>query len=161
MTSSSLFTATERLTSLKAAVLGGLCAGFVSLIISGLLRVLILGAAVSPLSSLADMLDLTLLVDEMISALSGAVFALTYRYAVRQDNNVQLKAGVVLAFTLVRGLAQVDAETAISQKFWPLVSACSESFLLFGLTALTLIFATQRQWLAPFGQDSTERPPAE
>ncbi|MDB9524657.1 hypothetical protein PN498_01540 [Oscillatoria sp. CS-180] len=155
MTFSSRFTATERLTSLKAAALGGLCAGSVSLMLLGLHRVWVFGFTLISLDLLAGMANLTLLVNAAIATLSGALFALTYRYAVRQDNNVQLNAGVVLAFTLVRGLAQVDAGSAIAQNFWPFLSACGESFAIFGLTALLLTFATQRHWLTPFGQDKT------
>lgn len=155
MTSSSRFTAAERLMSLKAALLGGLCAGLISLVILELRRVLILGVALTPLGLLAGMTNLTFLVNGAIAVLSGSLFALTYRYAVRQDKNPQLNAGVVLAFTLVRGLAQVDAGSAIAQNFWPFLSACGESFVIFGLTAISLTFATHRQWLTPFGEDSS------
>ncbi|NEQ98135.1 MAG: hypothetical protein F6K30_15690 [Cyanothece sp. SIO2G6] len=164
MTSSSSFTAAERIMSLKAATVGGLCTGIVSLSIALLHRWLVVGT-LSPLSgSLMSMANLTLVVNGAIAALSGALFALTYRYAVRQDNNVQLKSGVVLAFTLVRGLALVDAGSAIllpewrcaiAQHFWPFAAACGESFVMFGLTAIVLNIAFQRQWLTPFGQSAS------
>ncbi len=155
MSSDLRFTAAERIASLKAAVVGGFCAGLVSLMILVMNRVLIFDTDMTSLNLFTGMASLTLLVNGAIAGLSGALFALTYRYAVRTDNNPQLNTGVVFAFSLVRGLAQVDAGSAIAQNFWPFLSSCGESFLIFGLTALTLTFATQRQWLTPFGQDSS------
>ncbi|NEP76324.1 hypothetical protein [Okeania sp. SIO2G5] len=149
--SSSRFTAAERLNSLKFAILGGFSAGTSSLLVLVLRRFLVVGTWQSPLGIVLSMANLTLLVNGAIAILSGALFALTYRYAVRQDDNVQLMTGVVTAFTLVRGLAQVDVASAIAQNFWPFASACGESFLMFGLTALALTVAMQRQWIAPFG----------
>ena len=151
----SQFTAAERLESLKAGALGGICAGVVSgsLLLGN--RFLAQGTP-PPFGELTTGLaGLTLGVNFAIALLSGSVFALTYRYAVRQDENPQLKAGVVLAFTLVRGLAQVDAGSAIAQKFWPFLTACGESFLIFGLTAFALTLATQRRWLTAFGEKSS------
>ncbi|NET48928.1 MAG: hypothetical protein F6K09_09420 [Merismopedia sp. SIO2A8] len=153
MASSSNFTVTERLMSLKAAILGGLSAGTISLLLLVLHRQLIVGPAIASPELLVNMATLTLLVNGAIAALSGAVFSITYRYAVRQDTNVQLKMGVVFAFTLVRGLALVDVGSAVAQNFWPFFSACGESFLIFGLTAIILTFATQHQWITPFGQE--------
>ncbi|MEM9819398.1 MAG: hypothetical protein AAF827_23770, partial [Cyanobacteria bacterium P01_D01_bin.6] len=95
----------------------------------------------------------TLFVNGAIAALSGSLFALTYRYAIRQDANPQLKSGVVLAFTLVRGLAQVDVGSAIAQHFWPFLTACGESLLLFGGSAIVLNLALAQTWLKPFGQN--------
>jgi hypothetical protein len=88
-----------------------------------------------------------------IAGLSGALFALTYRYAIRQDTNPQLKAGVVLAFALVRGLAQVDAASAIAQHYWPFLAALGDSFALFGLTGLGVDWGLRRGWLRSFGNE--------
>ncbi|MGK7889176.1 MAG: hypothetical protein AB4042_07565 [Leptolyngbyaceae cyanobacterium] len=150
MTFSSNFTAAERIMSLKAAVLGGFCAGTVSLGILLLHRWSVVGTFPSLPMLFVSLTNLTLLVSTGIAALSGALFALTYRYAVRQDTNVQLKSGVVLAFTLVRGLALVDAGSAIAQHFWPFAAACGESLALFGITAMVLNVAMQRRWITPF-----------
>ncbi|NJN74456.1 MAG: hypothetical protein HC799_17515 [Limnothrix sp. RL_2_0] len=155
MTADSHFTTAERIASLKAAVVGGFTAGFISLIILVWHRVLIFGTDFNLLNLLTGMASLTLLVNGAIAGLSGALFALTYRYAIRTDNNPQLNTGVVFAFTLVRGLAQVDTASAIAQNFWPFLSACGESFLIFGVTALILTFAMQQQWLTLFGQDAS------
>lgn len=151
----SSFTAAERLESLKAAVIGSICAGSISL--GGLIgnRFLSQGVSALRLWSPFGLATLTLLVTVAIASLSGALFALTYRYAVRQDQNPQLNVGVVLAFTLIRGLAQVDAGSAIAQKCWPFLAACSESFLIFASTALALTWATQNYWIATFGDDAS------
>jgi len=152
MPQSSAFSPAERLESAKVAIAGGLVTGLVSL---GLLVFdRYTQAAVMPtwellLSGLAGQ---TLLVNWAIAALSGSLFALTYRYAIRHDHNPQLNAGVVLAFTLVRGLAQVDAGSAIAQHYWPFLSACGESLLLFGSSAIGLNLAFAQNWLKPFGE---------
>ncbi|WP_236612411.1 hypothetical protein [Picosynechococcus sp. NKBG15041c] len=138
--------------SLKVAVTGSVSAGLVGFIILLGHRILDLGLDGIALSFLGGIASLTLIYDAFIAAISGALFALTYRYAIRMDKNPQLNGGVVLAFTLVRGLAQVDAGSAIAQNFWPFLSACGESFGIFGLTALVLNFAIARGWLTAFGE---------
>lgn len=147
------FTPAERLESAKVAITGGLTAGLMSLGLLMLHRFTPSGL-VLPLSyGWSGLAGLTLLVNGAIAMLSGSLFALTYRYAVRQDDNFQLQTGVVFAFTLVRGLAQVDAGSAIAQHFWPFFAACGESLLLFGGSAIALNFAFAQTWLKPFGAD--------
>ena len=148
---SSNFTPAERIESLKVAIAGGVCAGAVSLGILVVNRIFVFGFEAIALMLVSGMATLTLLVNAGIAGISGALFALVYRYAIRQDKNPQLNNGVVLAFTLVRGLALVDAGSAIAQNGLPFVAACGESFLIFGLTALVLNFAIQQQWLKTFG----------
>lgn len=149
MASSSQFTAAERLASLKAAAVGGLGTTMTTI-------GLVVGYGLQAhggwpsLGQPWGLAELALLVNLATAALSGALFAVTYRYAVRQDSNPQLKAGVVLAFTLVRGLAQVDAASAIAQRFWPFLAACGQSLAMFAVAALLLEIATRRGWLAPF-----------
>ncbi|MEM0981375.1 MAG: hypothetical protein AAGH78_14010 [Cyanobacteria bacterium P01_H01_bin.58] len=156
MTMPSRFTPTERLESLKAGCVGGACGGVVSLAEKTVNMLLTPGQAFVGLFSTLNLASLTLLVNIAVNILSGALFALTYRYAVRGDNNPQLKIGVVLAFSLVRGLAQVDAGSAIAQNFWPFLAACGESFFLFSVTALVLNVAQQRQWFTPFDSAAQE-----
>lgn len=145
------FTPAERLASAQVALTGGLTAGLISLSLL-LLHRLIPAEFAMPLAYLwSGLAGLTLLVNGAIAMLSGSLFALTYRYAIRQDDNRQLQAGVVLAFALVRGLAQVDAGSAIAQHFWPFFAACGESLLLFGGSAIALNFAFAQTWLKPFG----------
>ena len=144
------FTAAERLESLKVAVVGGITAGFLSLVLLFIHRGAIADPHLFATLFTLNLATLTLLVHVAIGSLSGALFALVYRYAIRTDQNPQLNMGVVLAFTLVRGLALVDVGSAIGQHFLPFFLACGESFILFGLTSLILTFAMQRQWLKPF-----------
>lgn len=152
MSHPSPFSPAERLASAQVAIAGGVVTGLTSLGLL-LLERLIHPAAAMPLGSLlSGLAGLTLLVNWAIATLSGSLFALTYRYAIRQDQNPQLNAGVVLAFTLVRGLAQVDAGSAIAQHYWPFVAAVGESLLLFGSSAIVLHLAFAQKWLNPFGE---------
>ena len=146
----SAFTPAERIESLKVAIAGGVCAGAISFGIVVVNRILALGLETITLTISSSMASLTLLVSTGIVGLSGALFALVYRYSIRQDKNRQLNSGVVLAFTLVRGLALVDTGSAIAQNGWPFLSACGESLLIFGLTAITLSFGIQQRWLKTF-----------
>lgn len=152
MLTSSQFTATERFESFKAAALGGACAGLVSLLTRLFNRFWIQNSLAIP--SFTGLAGLTLLINLAIAALSGSLFAITYRYAIRQDQNPQLNIGVVLAFTLTRGLAQVDAGSAIAQNFWPFLSACGESFLIFAAAAGAIALANRLRWISRFGSET-------
>jgi len=152
MKTASSFTPAERIESLKAAILGGGCAGILSLGLVLSDRFLHQGILPQLPRLLTSLTGLALIVNGAIAILSGALFALTYRYAIRQDQNPQLNAGVVLAFTLVRGLAEVDAGSAIAQNFWPFLSACGESLLIFGGSAIVLNLAFYQKWLKLFGE---------
>jgi hypothetical protein len=80
-----------------------------------------------------------------IAVLSSFLFGITYRYIVRQDQNPHLKSGAVLAFGLVRGLAQVELlwqTPAIG-----LAVLVGESLLLFAGDRLLLDWALSRAWL--------------
>ncbi|MGD1907653.1 MAG: hypothetical protein ACFB0C_16925 [Leptolyngbyaceae cyanobacterium] len=150
MVAPSPFTAAERLESLKAAALGGSAAAIVAVTLT-VIRPLVLNNADWGLGlPITGLLGAVTLIGWAIAALSGALFALTYRYAVRKDTNPQLKGGVVLAFTLVRGLALVDGGSAIAQHYWPFAAASLESLLLFGVTGLLLEIAFSQAWIAPF-----------
>ncbi|WP_159784692.1 hypothetical protein [Sodalinema gerasimenkoae] len=123
----------ERLESLKAGVF------------SAIMAVLVDSAAAIYLSSRAGELGLRL----GIVALSGFLFGVTYRYAVRGDSNPHLKSGVIGAFGLVRGLAQLEGLeipegiTAIA------LLSLFESLGLFGIAGIGLDFALKRQWVKP------------
>ncbi|WOD40900.1 hypothetical protein [Nodosilinea sp. E11] len=149
MTIESPFTDEDRVESLKAAVLAGTAAGIVA---AGLLlahRVPSLGWGTALASVASGLSGSTFWVSAAIAGLSGGLFGITYRYAVRQDENSQLKAGVVLAFSLVRGLALVNVVAAVSLRGWPFAVAIAESLLIFATAAASLELARQQQWIKP------------
>lgn len=134
-------TLTERLESLKAGLWGGLT---------------VLGAfslATVANSILGGQPEIDLLVSlairSAIALLSGFLFGVTYRYAIRDDRNPHLKSGVVLAFGLVRGLAQVDgalegAKAPLFVGVWAI-----ESVLFFAMASGLLDWAIDRGWVKP------------
>lgn len=83
-------------------------------------------------------------------ALTGFMFGVTYRYAIRRDHNPHLRSGAVAAFVLVRALAQVDHPDIFR---WPSPAAVSflfhglESVVLFGLGAVALHRGFAKGWL--------------
>ncbi|MEP0903298.1 hypothetical protein [Nodosilinea sp. FACHB-13] len=143
------FTDEDRVESLKAAVLAGVAAGMVA---AGLLlahRMPAVGFGTAVASLRAGLSGSTFWISAAIAGLSGGLFGITYRYAVRQDDNPQLKAGVVLAFSLVRGLALVNVAAAVSLQGWPFAVAIAESLLIFAAAAVSLELARQQNWIKP------------
>lgn len=139
----------DRIESLKAAAVAGLGAGLVAAALLLAHRGQALGWSAALVSLRTGLSGSSFGVSVAIAALSGSLFGITYRYAVRQDSNPQLKAGVVLAFSLVRGLALVNVAAALSLRGWPFVSAVVESLLMFALAGGLLELALQRQWIKP------------
>ncbi len=84
-----------------------------------------------------------------IVAVSGFLFGVTYRYAVRGDANPHLKSGVVGAFGLVRGLAQLEGLQIPDDVGAIALLSLFESLGLFGLAGLCLDFALRRTWVNP------------
>lgn len=88
-----------------------------------------------------------------ITLLSGFLFGVTYRYIIRQDTNSHLKSGAVMAFGLVRGLAQVEMELnqGISSldrvQLWQLSLLVPENIGLFAGTVLLLDWAMGQGWI--------------
>ncbi len=143
------FTDEDRVESLKGAVLSGSAAGGVAALLLLAHRVPALGAWVALTSIASGLSGSTFWVSAAIAGLSGGLFGITYRYAVRQDDNAQLKAGVVLAFSLVRGLALVNVAAAVSLRGWPFAVAIAESLLIFAVAAAVLELARQQGWVKP------------
>jgi hypothetical protein len=83
-----------------------------------------------------------------IVLLSGFLFGVTYRYVVRQDANPQLKAGAILAFGFVRGLAQVGEMNQLDAAGAGV--RILESLLLFVAAGFVLDWAIQRDWVQSF-----------
>lgn len=83
--------------------------------------------------------------------LAGFLFGVTYRYIIRQDQNLHLNSGAVLAFGLVRGLAQVDVGLGVQASALELVVVAAENIVLFAATRLLLDWAIARGLVKPFG----------
>lgn len=83
------------------------------------------------------------------AALSGFLFGVTYRYAIRQDQNPQLKAGVVMAFGLVRAIAQVEVGLGLYASPIALALLAIESLILFTIVALVLDWAIAHRAIQP------------
>jgi hypothetical protein len=94
--------------------------------------------------------DWQLLLRAMMAGLSGGLFGITYRYAVRSTPNLQLKLGVVFAFGLVRACGQADVGIVLTNAFLTLTILGSESILLFAIAGTTLDVAMQQGWVKPF-----------
>lgn len=152
METPSTFTPQERWQSIKAALLCGIAAGTVAALLTGLHRWQSLGIPEVWMSLRGGLSGWSFWIGAVIAGISGGVFGLTYRYAVRCDQNPQLKSGVVLAFGLVRGLALVDVASALSQG-WPWLVGVAESLLLFAIAGRSLDWAMERHWIQPFGKD--------
>lgn len=137
----------ERIESLKAGIIAALAlfAGFVA--ITGLNQ-FFLARHFLPLESLLiDKISFNLLISISVVLLSGFVFGITYRYVIRDDKNSHLQEGAVLAFALVRGLAQIDMGLLLKMDFWPLFVLGGESLLLFTMGRFALDFAFHSQWV--------------
>lgn len=103
--------------------------------------------------------------DTDTAAVSAGLFAIVYRYCIRQDDNSQLNQGVVGAFVLVRTLSRVHIPTyciaiplrcgpplsyldwnILQQLFW----SGLESAILFAATAKALDFAMEKGYISRF-----------
>ena len=142
-------TVAERIESLKAGMIaGGMAAGAEGTIqlVQGFSSVSGVAASALDMGYWVDVADSWCVA---IAAFSGFLFGVTYRYAIRQDENPHLSSGVVLAFGLVRGLAQVNGAD-LSVSVVPLVLfAVLESILLFAAAYVGLSIAMRLGWVKP------------
>jgi hypothetical protein len=136
-------TLVDRIESLKSGVMASSMAAGAEGVIQ-LIQGLSNGAGVAPYG-----LDWGYGVDVAIAAFSGFLFGVTCRYAIRKDENPHLSSGVVLAFGLIRGLAQVNGQD-LSLSILPLVVfAVLESILLFAVAYAGLSMAMRMGWVKP------------
>lgn len=139
----------ERLESLKAGSVGGLTIaltfGLAALIHQGL------ASRVAEFTALQTFTTVpSVLISAAIAALAGFLFGITYRYIIRRDRNPHLKSGAVLAFGLVRGLAQVDIGLHDHYPLLPLGVLAVESVVLFAVARSVLDWTLDHRWLKPF-----------
>ncbi|HEY9644436.1 MAG TPA: hypothetical protein V6C57_28330 [Coleofasciculaceae cyanobacterium] len=147
--------AAERIESLKAGLIGGSTGAMVALLIlwfqaTGSAQT---ADALEPAHFLAlSQLEITGILQGAIAFLTSFLFGITYRYIIRQDSNPQLKAGGVLAFGLVRGLAQVESAIALKAAWLTVGIQVAESIGMIAIAALVLEGAIWQGWLKPFGK---------
>ncbi|EDX87060.1 hypothetical protein S7335_4767 [Synechococcus sp. PCC 7335] len=142
MTSTEASLAEARLESIKSGLVGAGVIGLVSVIT-------MLGIATADLPLPIPHSLLSWLVNLAVAIASGFFFGVTYRYIVRQDDNLHLGGGAVGAFALVRSLAQIEATWDDSFSFIPWLLITGESFLWFVAARYALDFALNRQWIKP------------
>jgi hypothetical protein len=135
----------ERLESLKA----GSIAGVMALIAEGFFQSL--QVYVWPKLEAIEIAEFifapTFWEDLTIAGLSGFLFGATCRYAIRQDNNPHLSSGVILAFGLVRGLAQVRLDEVTLQDVSLVLFAIMESIGLFAIAYIGLSVSIRKGWV--------------
>ncbi len=118
---------------------------------ASLLNRLILATRFEPLAGLQASADgIGFLLSGAIAVIAGVLFGITYRYVVRQDQNSHLKSGAVLAFGLVRGLAQIDVGVMTQGVLLPFVVMALESILLFAIARVVLDHTMSNGWVRPF-----------
>jgi hypothetical protein len=139
----------ERIESLKA--------GSLSAIATGIAYGAILTLDRLSLSRHPDTI-VSIALEVAIAGASGFLFGVTYRYIIRTDRNDHLNSGAVLAFGLVRGLAQVnihDLDLDLAQIATNVV-ILAENILLFTIARYTLDYALTMRWVSPFKSLSEE-----
>lgn len=140
----------ERIESVKAGLFGALAAGCAA----GVVRLVngwLLAPHVAVLAVLQPEPNLVAAsVSGAIALLSGFLFGVTYRYVIRQDHNPHLRSGAVLAFGLVRALAQIDTGWTPLTPLLPFIVLGLESLLLFAAARILLDWAICQRWVKPF-----------
>lgn len=156
---------TERIESLKAGILAGVTATIAWLILQ-LIDPWLLGGlfgdVVSKNFSLAGGPVNTNFIWQSffsgaIALISGFLFGVTYRYIVRQDDNVHLKSGAIAAFGLVQGLGAVNQGIWRNQGpifqfnyIWSYSLQCLESLLIFAIAGLCLDWVIKKGLIKSF-----------
>lgn len=130
----------ERIESLKAGSLSGITMGIADGAIGGLDRLV---------TSLAIPSD-SLVVEVALAISGGFLFGVTYRYIIRTDRNAHLNSGAVLAFGLVRGLAQVNIRDWDLTEIGANGLIVAENILLFTLARYAIDYALAARWISPF-----------
>ncbi len=141
-------TLVERVESVKAGVFSALSVAIAFTVLAVVNR-FIVAIGFEPLAGLQISLTSGLLSGAM-AIIAGSLFGITYRYIIRQDQNSHLKSGAVLAFGLVRGLAQIDVGIASRGVLLPFVVLAIESVLLFAIARIILDWTMTQGWLRPF-----------
>ena len=138
---------TERIESVKAGVVGAAAFSLAELVFSLASSTIIYLTLESTLDRI--IFDWAWLISLGISAVSGFLFGVTYRYIIRDDRNSHLNDGAVLAFGLVRGLALVEGQLNLSELL-SLGGLIAQSIICFAIARLILDLAIARKLVKPF-----------
>jgi hypothetical protein len=137
----------ERIESVKAGSLSGIAAGMSYCLMMTVDRFMLGGYSRSLVS---------LSLDVLIAIVCGFLFGVTYRYIIRTDRNDHLNSGAVLAFGLVRGLAQINVEEFELSHIWMDGLIVGKSILLFSIARHALDYALAIGWILPFASQSQD-----
>ncbi|WP_309733685.1 hypothetical protein [Chamaesiphon sp. OTE_75_metabat_556] len=137
----------ERIESIKAGSLGGIAAGTVYSATIFIDRFMLHEYSKSLLS---------LGFEFTIAIVCGFLFGVTYRYIIRTDLNDHLNDGAMLAFGLVRGLAQVDVSDFVLSQVWVDVLIIGKSVVMFAIARYAIDYALKANWILPFTQASQQ-----
>lgn len=141
---------TERIESIKSGIVGAAVVAIAFLAATSINQ-WVLAIKFASLTELTVYFDeLNWFVSEAIACLSGFLFGVTYRYIIRTDNNYHLQQGSILAFGLVRGLAQLDDGLKYDNSLQSSIVLCFESILLFAIAGVVLDWAIRQGWIGPF-----------
>lgn len=143
----------ERIESIKAGLLGAIACVITAILLSLLEAALLpelhsLNGGEPPVSLISPLPWQSL--GWAIASLTGFLFAVTYRYVIREDPSSHLRSGAVLAFGLVRGLAQVDAAWLLQGDGLLLIVMVGESLALIAIARIILDLSLAQGWLQPF-----------
>jgi hypothetical protein len=136
----------ERIESLKAGIVGAIATALAAFVLALILTLF------QEETSWEFSIQLSTLLQGAIALVTGFLFGVSYRYIVRQDDNSHLKSGAILAFGVIRGLAQLDLQVdaiAFDQLIdWG--SVVLQNIVLFAIAQQVLNGAIGRKWVKPF-----------
>lgn len=134
--------AAARIASIKSGLIGAIAVGTTALFTLGFATL-----PNVPLNAPGTMLSG--FVNLAVAISSGFFFGVTYRYIVRQDDNLHLGSGAVGAFAMVRSLSIIESlwSDEFSPLLWLLIAG--ESFLWFAIARYALDFAIRKNWIQP------------
>ncbi|MEM6402513.1 MAG: hypothetical protein AAF757_20170 [Cyanobacteria bacterium P01_D01_bin.116] len=140
----------ERLESLKAGILSALSFSLVFIPASIFNQFLLKEYFFKLYSGSIITLSWQWLISVGIASFSGFLFGSTYRYIIRKDENPHLKSGGILAFGLVRGLAQVDIGLNFPLSALTFTLIVIENIAEFAIAAFILDNAIKFSLVKPF-----------
>ena len=131
---------TERIESVKAGILGAVAFAVAEFVLV-LAKTLIIDLVAKPETTF---IYWELSIQLAIGAVSGFLFGVTYRYIIRDDRNLHLNDGAVLAFGLVRGLALIEGNF-VSSELLSLLFFIFQSVICFAIARSILDLAIARK----------------